>query len=219
MPVLTLAQLASHVTRLANMPAMPLSLASEYVNLAYAHVAQTSGIQHQAREAVAFASTVTSDNRLGVPSDYDYTLGLRLGVPNSWSTATSRTTTWTPLTKQAPPWGEPYQSDTSGQPEMYAEYATWLELRPSPSSVYSVEMRYARKITEMTTSATTPILDEQWHWAIALRGAALAASDDTMIETRNYARYNAYVRDVRTDQARRRMDPRGQNAVYLRRVR
>ena len=219
MPVLSLAQLASHVTRLANAPAMPLSLASEYVNLAYAQVSQAAGLQHQAKEAVAFASTATSDNRMGFPPDFDYALGLKLGVPASWSTATSRTTSWEPLVKQTPPWGDPYQSDTSGVPEAYAEFATWFELRPSPISAYSVELRYMRKITEMTASTSTPILDEQWHWAIALRAAALASSDDTMTETRNYSRYNAYVRDVRADQGRRRMDPRGQNAVYLRRIR
>ena len=218
MPVLSLAQIASHATRMANNALAPLSLVSEYVNIAYAQVSQAAGIQHQTKEVIAFASTTTSDNRLGFPTDYDYAIGLKLGIPNSWSTATSRTTSWDALAKMPAPWGDPYQSQTSGEPEEYAEYATWFELRPSPDSRYSVELRYMRKMSELTTSTATPILDEQWHWAIALRAGALLAaySDDSTLENRNYARYNAYVAEIRTDQNRRRMDERGARVAYVR---
>lgn len=224
MPTLTLAQLASHATRLAGAPATPLSLASEYVNLAYAMVAQSSGVQHAARETVAHASTSTStttaENRLALPSDFDYAIGVRLGVPNSWSTATSRTTTWKPLPKQPASWFETcvHNSDLSAEPEVYGEFATWLELSPSPNSAYSVEMRYARKITEMTASTATPILDEQWHWAIALKASELLASTsaESQLELRNARRYMLYVQGLRVDQTRRRMDERGMRVAYVR---
>ena len=221
MPILTLAQIASHATRLASDPAAPFSVVSEYANIAYAVVSQAAGVKHAPKEQIAFASTTTSDERLSFPSDYDYALGLKLGVPNSWSTATSRTTSWEPLAKEAAPWGDPYQSQTSGEPRTYAEFATWFELRPSPLSVYSVELRYMRKITELTASTATPILDEQWHWALALKTAELlaAASERTTLEALNRPRYNPYVNSVRLDQTRQRMDERGMHVAYVRRLR
>lgn len=211
MPQLTLAQIASHATRLANDALIPLSVVSEYANIAYGIVSQAAGILHSPKEQVVFASTTTSDNRLAFPSDYDFALGLKVGIPDSWSTATSRTTRWEGLTKAPAPWNDPYQSQTSGAPRDYAEFATWFELRPSPDSRYSVELRYMRKITELTASTSTPMLDEQWHWALALKTAELIAANgsDGTLEARNRARYASYINDLRVDQGRRRMDPRG----------
>ena len=211
MAVLSLAQIASHATRLANNANMALSVVSEYANVAYGIVSQAAGILHTPKEQTVFASTTTSDNRLAFPSDYDFALGLKLGVPTSWSTATSRTTTWEGLTKAPAPWNDPYQSQDSGVPRAYAEFATWFELRPSPDSRYSVELRYMRKATEMTASTATPILDEQWHWALALKTAELVSAFDSdgTLEARNRARYNSYIKDLRLDQGKRRMDPRG----------
>lgn len=220
MPVLTLAEVASLATRFAHDAVTPLSVVSEYANLAYNHVALAAGVQHAPTEVVAFASTTTSDNRLAYPTDYDRALGLKLGVPGSWSTATSRTTSWEPLAKEPAPWGDPYQSDTSGEPERYAEFATWLELRPSPDSAYSVELRYQRKLSALTTSTATFALDEQWHWALALKTAELlaAASGNTLDEAANRGRFGTYVRDLRTDQAKRLHDGRGAHVAYVRRL-
>lgn len=162
MPIFNLAQIISHATRLAINPGISMSEASEYANVAIAHVSQAAGVQHAPKETCAFASTSTSDNRLAYPTDFDYALGVKVGVPGSWSTATSRTTSWVPLPKEPSPWGDPFQSDTSGQPAKYAEFATWFELRPSPNSAYSVELRYVRKLSDLTASTATPALDEQW---------------------------------------------------------
>lgn len=214
--LLTLEQIVSHATRLANTPGVAMSLASEYANIAIAqYVSQDAGIQHAPKEAVAFTSTTTSDNRLAFPSDFDYAIGAKLGTPNSNSTATSRTTSWTPLTKVFPPDGTPYQSDTSGVPISYAEFATWFELRPSPLSAYSVELRYMRKVSEITSSTATPNLDEQWHWACALKTAELLAmnASDTTMEALNRQRYVTYLNILRTDQGKKRMDERGQRVV------
>lgn len=218
MPILSLAQLASHATRMAQDSVTPLSVVSEYVNLAVQYVSGMAGLQHAPKEAVAFASTTTSDNRMGFPTDFDYVLGLRVGVPTSWSTATSRTTSWEPLTKQPAPWGTPYQSQDSGTPRDYAEFSTWFELRPSPDSVYSVELRYMRKLSDMTLSTSTPTLDEQWHWGVALKAAELLAAlgSDATVESRNARRYATWINTMRQDQTRKRMDPRGMYATYAR---
>lgn len=223
MPTLTLAEIASHATRMANLPAAPLSLVSEYVNIAYGMLTTTAGVELSAQETVAYASTSTgTDNaRLAMPSDFDRALGLKLAVPNSWSTATSRTTEWVPLTKEPAPQFDTIwiQSDTSGEPEAYAEYATWFELRPSPDSAYSVELRYQRKPSAITASTATPALDEQWHWALVLKSAELltvAFASDMTAESIAHRRYVTYLRDLRLDQAKKRADHRGMYMSYAR---
>lgn len=221
MAVFSLAQIVSHATRLANDVGMALSEASEYANIAISHVAQAAGVQHAPKETCAFASTSTSDRRLAYPSDFDYALGLKLGVPGSWSTATSRTTSWTPLAKEPAPWGDPYQSDTSGAPDTYAEFATWFELRPSPNSAYSVELRYVRKLSDLTLSTATPAFDEQWGWAAVLKTAELiaACNSNRSVEAWNRQRYADYVTSLRVDQGRKRMDERGMHMQPGRRFR
>lgn len=209
--IFNLAQIISHATRLASNPGMSMSEASEYANVAIAHVAQAAGVQHAPKETVACASTSTSDNRMAFPADFDYALGVKLAVPGSWSTATSRTTSWVPLSKEPSPWGSPYQSGDSGQPEKYAEFATWFELRPSPNSAYSVELRYVRKLSELTLSTATPALDEQWGWACVCKAAELIAANGSnyTAERGNARRYAEYVNTLRVDQGRKRMDERG----------
>lgn len=220
---MTLAQLASHATQLAGTPALDLSLVSSYVNIAYTHVINDRGILHQERETLAFASTATSDARIAVPADYDYALGLKIGIPNSWSTATSRTTAWKPLEKLPAPefntiCGTPF-SDASGTPEIYAEFASWLELHPSPDSRYSLQLRYSRRpASDMTASTATPILDEQWHWAVALKASELLAAigSDTSREAACRTRYVQYVQRLRLDQTKRLMDGRGMRVRIVR---
>ena len=216
MATLTLAQIASHATRMAGLPLAPLSLVSEYINVAYSMLVHTRGVELSQQETIAYASTSTgTDNaRLAAPSDFDRALGLKYARPNSWSTATSRTTTWVPLVKEPAPqlntvW---VQSDTSGEPAAYAEFATWFELRPSPDSAYSVELRYQRKAAEITASTATPALDEQWHWALVLKSAELLAgafASDATSEALARNRYAIYVSNLRLDQAKKRADQRG----------
>lgn len=219
--IFSLAQIISHATRLAVNPGISMSEASEYANIAIAHVSQAAGVQHAPKEKIAFTSTSTSDNRLGFPADFDYALGVKLGVPGSWSTATSRTTSWVPIPKEPAPWGDAYQSGNSGQPERYAEFATWFELRPSPDSAYSVELRYARKLSDLTASTATPSLDEQWGWAVVCKAAELiaASSGNTSAERGNARRYVEYVSSLRLDQSRKRMDERGAHFQPARRFR
>lgn len=219
--IFDLARIISLATRNANVVEMSMSEASEYANIAIAHVSQAAGVQHAPKETIAFTSTSTSDNRLGFPSDFDYALGVKLGVPGSWSTATSRTTAWVPLPKEPAPWGAAYQSGDSGQPEKYAEFATWFELRPSPDSSYSVELRYAKKLSDLTLSTATPALDEQWGWAVVCRAAELiaAASGQSFTERANAKRFGDYVNILRVDQGRKRMDERGAHMSPGRRFR
>jgi len=221
MPVLSLAQIASYATQMAQTPLVELSVASQYINLAYNIVSLERGVEHTPREQLAFASTSTITGRIALPSDHDYTLGIKIAIPNSWSTATSRTTEWKPLLKQPAQWFDAAESYATGEPERYADYATWLEFDPSPDSVYSLQLRYVRKISELTTSTATPLLDEQWHWAMVLKAAELLSAgftSDMTRERQNQARYAAFVGGLRLDQTKKRMDPRGMRVQYQRSV-
>jgi hypothetical protein len=84
--------------------------------------------------------------------------------------------------------------------------------------VYSVELRYMRKLSDMTLSTSTPTLDEQWHWGVALKAAELLAAlgSDATVESRNARRYATWINTMRQDQTRKRMDPRGMYATYAR---
>lgn len=228
MPIMNLGTLISHTTRMANAPLLDASIVSEYVNLAYNMVALEAGIQHSQRETLAYASTNTNsaiiENRIALPTDCDYVIDLKIGIPTSWSTLTtvSKYTVWNPLYKEPSPWGDTGErSDMTGQPVKYAEFATWLELRPSPSSVYSVQMRYSRKLEALVSSTSTPALDEQWHWGVALKAAELVAAQsmDSGLEARNAERFSRYVSGLRLDQAKRRMDARGMHVTLLRSTR
>lgn len=224
MPILSLGDIASTASRLAGGRAdWTLSEASLYVNISVAdYVGQASGLQHTPKEALAVSSTTSGGQRITLPSDYDYSIGFTIGIPNSWSTATSRMTTWKPLDKHDANWADTYPASADGgEPTAYNEYATWLELVPSPDSSYSLTLRYMTKAPTLVASTDTPVLDEQWHWAAVLKTAELLAAsrDDTEREALNRNRYVEYVNQLRTDQGKRLMDKRGSRVAYVRTLR
>jgi hypothetical protein len=224
MPILNLGQIASTASTFAGGRAdWALSEASAYVNIAVSgYVGQAAGIQHSTKEALAVSSTTSGGNRIAFPADYDYALGLTVGIPNSWSTATSRITTWEPMRKFDGNWADTFSGNLDGgEPEAYAEYATWLELVPSPDSRYSLNLRYMTKAPTLVASTDTPVLDEQWHWAVVLKTAELLAGsrDDSERELMNRNRYIEYVNILRTDQAKKLLDKRGARVAYVRKLR
>jgi len=223
MPILNLGQIASRATELAGGRLdWQLSDASFYANIAITYVGQAAGIQHQSKEALAVSSTTSGVNRIALPTDYDYALGLTIGIPNSWSTATSRITTWEPMRKFDGNWADTFvNAADGGEPEAYIDYATWVELVPSPDSRYSLVLRYMTKAPTLVASTDTPVLDEQWHWAVTLKTAELLAAsrDDDANEAKNHNRYLEYINTVRFDQTKRLLDKRGARVAYVRKLR
>ena len=223
MPILNLGDIASTASRLAGGRAdWTLSEASLYANIAVSdYVGQAAGIQHAPKEALAISSTTSGGNRIALPADYDYSIGLTVGVPNSWSTATSRMTTWTPMEKHDGNWADTFINNLDGgEPEAYAEYSTWLEIVPSPDSSYSLTLRYMTKAPTLVASTDTPVLDEQWHWAVVLKTAELLAAsrEDDANEAKNRNRFLEYVNILRLDQGKRLMDRRGARLAYVRKL-
>lgn len=220
--LMTLAQITSRATELAGgrLDWSPSDV-SYYANVAVGYVSLAAGITHTPSEALAVSSTTSGGNRIGLPTDWDHGIALSIGIPNSWSTSTtaSRDTTWKPLPKQSPAWADTFHGSTNGgEPEAHVEYATWLELVPSPDSAYSLQLRYMSKAPALTSSSATPALDEQWHWAVVLKTAELLElSRGNMEGVRlQNAAYESYISVLRLDQRKKLMDQRGVSLRYAR---
>ena len=221
--LLTLAQITSRATELASgrLDWGPSDV-SFYVNQALGYVSLAAGIQHTPKEALAYSSSTSGGNRLGFPTDWDYGQSVNVGIPNSWSTATSRITTWKPLPKQSAEWADTFSGNLDGgEPEAYVEYSTWLEIVPSPDSSYSFQLRYMSKAPTLVESTATPVLDEQWHWALVLKTAELlelSRGNAEGVRLQNAA-YENYIGVLQTDQRKKLRDRRGPMLRYARGLR
>lgn len=221
--LLTLAQISSRATELAGgrLDWTPSDV-SFYANQALGYVSLAAGIAHTPKEALAVSSTTSGGNRLGFPTDWDYGIALSIGIPNSWSTATSRITAWNPLRKIGPEYADTWPGNLDGgEPEAYVDYSTWLELVPSPNSAYSLTLRYMSKAPTLVESTSTPTLDEQWHWAIVLKTAELleASRDNAEGVRMKNALYESYISVLQLDQRKKLRDRRGASLRYARGLR
>lgn len=143
---------------------------SFYANLALQEVA--TRVQHRPLEGLAYSSTTSGENRITLPTDFDYPISLSI-----WSVGIGRATQQ--LQARDTPWLD--SSGTQlGQPNEYYVYGDSLELAPSPDSSYSLQFRYGRRIGIMVNSTDTPGLDARYHQAVAYKTAeniAIARND------------------------------------------
>ena len=186
-----------------------LSTVSFYANIAVQEVAVRA--EYRGLERIAYSSTTSGENRVSLPTDFDYMLTLSLsslsgGLP------------WQPVRITDPQGIESYGT-TVGQPQVFAVYSDWLELWPPPDSSYSVQMRYGAKISVMTDSASTPGLDSRYHYPIALKTAELLAAsrNDVDQEAQNRVRFLDAISSIPNDAALRQRTKDGMNARVLRR--
>lgn len=194
-----------------------LSEASFWVNLATFEV--SSKIGHMPKEALAISSTTSGENRIALPTDYDYPTFLTLYQGSTSTATTSRTTTEIPLFQRDAGWADSFPGAAKGGiPEAYVQYATWLELVPSPNSAYSLQLRYMTKNPTLVASTDTPVLDERWHAAILYKTVELLEASRSNPEGELLARnrYLNYVLSTPTDTSLRQRDRRGMTLRYRR---
>lgn len=172
---------------------LQLSEVSLYANLALSEVA--TRVQHQPLEAIAVSSTTSGENRLDLPSNFDYMLTVSI-------TSGAARGVRTQLMERQVAWMDSYASQL-GEPTQYVKYSSWLELAPSPDSSYSMELRYVTKVGSMISSTDTPNLNERYHYAVALKTAELcaAARNDIEQEAVCRARYLSYMGSTPSDLA------------------
>lgn len=211
--ILTLQQIMSRATEMAGGKTdMSPSDVSLWVNLAYDEVKSRS--RYRGVEAIAYSSTTSGENAYNFPTDFDFSHNLTLLLP-SGSTAASAVSEWKPLMKVSPDQVD-RDGTGSGQPSYFVEYASWLELWPSPDSRYSLQLRYWAKAPAMVDSTDTPALDERWHPAILYKTVELleAARGNQQAELVARNRYLSYADSTPNDNALRMQGRRGMSIAY-----
>ena len=167
MPAWTLSDLMSNATAaLGNRVDIAASTVSFWVNQAYEDVWNI--LPHDQHEAIAVSSTTVNEDKLGLPSDF-----LSLIVLSNTSRSNALL--------------DPINQDqiaafsaSSGQPTHYAQFSSWLELRPVPDSAYSLELRYRKLRSELTLTTDTPSVATRLRPAIYHRAVALLAQNVTL---------------------------------------
>ncbi len=191
---MNLQQICSFATQL-NQGRLDYSLSemSFYANLAQTEVA--TAIQYRALESIAVSSTTSGENRITLPTDFAYDIDLSNISMANWSGQYQ-------LTKVEAQWIDS-QSTWVGIPINYAVYSDWMELWPSPDSSYSIQLRYAKKIPSLVSTADSPAIDERFHRGIAYKTAELAAQarNDYEQEAANAVRYQGFMSAVPSDLA------------------
>ena len=162
MPEWTLAQLCSQTTTaLGNRSDLALSTVSFWVNEAENEI--WSQLPESQQEALAISSTTVNEDKISYPSDFLELIAL--------SNLSDDRSLLDPLNAdQVVGW-----SNYSGMPTHYAEYATWIELRPIPDSAYSLELRYRKQRSDMTATTAIPSIATRYRRGIMLKAKALLA--------------------------------------------
>lgn len=200
---LTLAQISSIATGMVQgRTDVTASEASFYANLAYQEVA--TRIPFSSKEALAISSTTSGENRIALPSDFEYIIDV--------SNLSTQGAIGGPQLRQVQAEWIDSQETALGEPKNYAPYSTWLELWPSPDSSYSIQLRYMKKLPTLTASTDTPLVDDRFHYPIAcLTAARIAASrQDVDSEALAMQRYLSIMQSTPSDQAYRQRTKTGQ---------
>ena len=182
-----------------------ISEASFYANLALQEVATRQA--YIGLEALGYSSVTSGENRIGLPSDFDYMKSLRLDYWNSSSVTTDsgvsggsitttsiRTVKFSSELTLTDPTVVDSAETVNSIPQYYFTYGQWLELFPSPDSSYSFTMRYVAKQPTLVQSSETPSIDERWHpgWLMKTEEWLRRARNDmegAMIAQQNYLDY------------------------------
>lgn len=222
MPILTVGQILSSATRMAQGRGdVTLSEATFYLNLAYSEIASVVG--HTPLEALAVSNTTSGEDKYQIPADFGSLIAVTLYQGSSSTATTSNSTTIVPLRQQDARWidAQSITDDVSpGVPSDYVQYATWLQLYPSPNSAYSLLMRYNAKPTTLVNSTDTPALDERWHAGLIYKTAELLEAARGNVEGEALARnrYINFMSVLPTDKALKQKDRTGMGMRYAKKL-
>lgn len=198
----TLCELGSRVTaRLGDRFDIARSDMSFWVNQAYFEVANMA--QHDTLETIRFSSFTTgSPQRLLLPGDYNEPIVLsRISWgaegPNEFG---SRNTLHRLSAREFAS-----RSASSGEPRHYALYDRFVEILESPTSNYSLELRYKEYPSVLTECSNRFRLSQPWRFAVLLRAeqrlAELIGDDEHAVRAKN--EFTSYVASLDTDLAKR----------------
>jgi hypothetical protein len=198
---------------------------SFYANVALQEV--TTRIHYSGKEAFAISSVTSGEGRIGLPSDFDYPLTVKL-QSYSVSTTTTSDEDDSVVTTAALQWSSQLtlkdyseldgQEEVTGQPLNYGLYNNWLELFPGPNSAYSLTLRYAAKQPTLMLSTDTPSIDERWHpaWLYRTEYYLRKSRDDSQGAAEANSQYVNYISSTPHDRAWRQQAKTQQGVRMLR---
>jgi hypothetical protein len=217
MPILTVGQLVSRATELSlGRGDWTLSDATFWLNQAYSQMVAVVG--HTPLEALAVSSTTSGEARYALPLDFGSAIAVTLYAGSSSTDTGSHYTSVIPLRQQDARWMDAQtlvNNVSPGVPSDYMQFATWLELYPSPNSVYSVQLRYNAKPSTLVNSSDTPALDERWQLGLIFKTNELLEASRGNVEYEAMAR-NRYLDFMNTQPSDRALKHRDRTNMGLR---
>lgn len=205
---LNLGQVCSAATEMAGgRNDWSLSNASFWANQALHEIQRQ--VWHTPLEMLAYSSTTSGENRVSLPTDFDY--------PISLSNLSASASPILPM--QAGDWIDSQGTTQSGVPVRYALYGTWMELWPMPNSAYSLQLRYGARQPVLIESTSTPTLDERWHsgWLYKTVELLEASRNNAQGEAVARNRYLGHMTSIPTDRALRQQARQGMSVSIPRR--
>lgn len=222
MAILTVSEIVSTASLMAKGRAdITLSEATRYLNIAYSEMVSVVG--HTPLEALALSSTTSGEARYAKPTDFGSLQALTLYAGSSSTYTSSHYTSVIPLRQQDARWIDAQtltNTESPGIPSDYVEFATWIELYPSPNSAYSMQMRYNAKPSTLVNSSDTPALDERWQAGLIYKTAELmcASRNDVEGEAMARNRYVNFMNVTPTDKALKQKDRTNMGLRYARKL-
>jgi hypothetical protein len=199
MPSWTLADITSRATAgLGNRSDIALSDASFWANEAQREV--WDDVPHDAQEVIAVSSTTSGEDKITLPTDFQELLHL------SNLSATPAASLQQINLENAESW-----ATDLGTPTHYLLYDSWLELRPSPNSAYSIQLRYRTQLSDMTTLTSVPSVATRFRRAVMIKTKELLAEHVISAPERAVAaraEYVAYMSKTASDRALKQRENR-----------
>ena len=195
----SLAQLMSNATSvLGNRTDISASTVSFWTNEAARMV--WDALPHDLQEGMAVSSTTSGEDKITKPSDFQELLTLS-------NLSTSPADLLEPINLyQLESW-----TTDIGTPTHYCEFNNWLELRPSPDSAYSLQMRYRKQNSTMTATTAVPSVATRYRYPVFLKTVELLAQNvtrDPMTAAEFGNRYSAEMMSTPPDRALRLREQR-----------
>jgi len=147
-----------------------------------AYWALLDSIEFREKEVTGTFSTVASERFYDLPTSFDYLRHLSVTDPNS--NGHIQLEQMTPAEYE-----NNYNEDSSyeGIPTNYIREGCGIRLYPTPDQVYTVTIKYAITLADLSTSNTNPGIPQVWH-EIILYGAAWRG----FLELGDIPRYQQY---------------------------
>jgi len=164
----TLGTIVSRATAaLGNRTDITLSDGSFWGNVAQENV--WDAMPHDLQERLAVSSTTSGENRITLPSDFKEMLNIRLS-----SSSASQD-----VLQLINPDDIDSNSNATrlGIPVTYMPYADFLELRPSPDSAYSVQLRYRAQLGTLVAESDRLSVATRFGEAVFLKTTQLLADN------------------------------------------